>query len=157
MRRLFLAIALISLVCTSATLAKPKQTVQRGAVLSIRTQFVPDLKIQSASMTWQAYDHVDPVTGRLDEGDPTQRLMATSFRCDAEAVVSAPVATISCKVPLDVADATYYLTSISIRTNDAERTYHWQEEPFYIEVRVKGGERVTPPYILSIQLQPNER
>lgn len=157
MSRLLLAIALISFVCTSATLAKPKQTVQRGAVLSIRTQFVPDLKIQSASMTWQAYEHVDPVTGRLDVGDPTQKLMATSFHCDAEAVVTVPVATISCKVPLDVADATYYLTSISIRTNDAERTYHWQDEPFYIEVRVKGGERVTPPYILSIQLQPNER
>ena len=157
MSRLLLAIALISFVGTSATLAKPKQTVQRGAVLSIHTQFVPDVKIQSASLTWQAYDHVDPVTGRMDQGDLAQRLMATSFHCDAEVVARDPVVTISCKVPLDVADAIYYLTSISIKTNDAERTYHWQNEPFDIEVRVKGGERVTPPYILSMQLQQNER
>jgi hypothetical protein len=112
------------------------------------------VKIQSALLTWQAYDHVDPLTGRMDEGGLAQRLMATSFHCDAEVVASDPVVTISCKVPLDVADAIYYLTSISIRTNDAERTYQW---PFDIEVRVKGGQRVTPPYILSMQLQQNER
>lgn len=154
MSRHLLAIALISFVCTFSMQAKPKHTVQRGSILSVQTQFVPNVKIQAASLTWQAYDHVDAHTGRMyEDADPGQSLMATSFHCDAEVVVSDPGVILSCKVPLDVADAIYYLTSISIKTRDSERTYHWQEESYYLEVRVKGGERISPPYILSMQLQ----
>ena len=153
MSRQLLAIALMTFVCASATLAKPKHTVQRGAPLSIQTQFVPNIKIQAASLKWQAYDHVDAHTGRMyEEEDPGQSLMATSFHCNADVVANDPGVTLSCKVPLDVADGIYYLTSISIKTEDSERTYRWEEEPFYVEVRVKGGERVTPPYVLSVRL-----
>lgn len=154
MSRQLLAIALMTFVCTSSILAKPKQTVQRGSILSIRTQFAPNVKVQAASLTWEAYDHVDPHTLRMyEDKDPGQTLMATSFHCDAEVVASDPGVILSCKVPLDVADAIYYLTSITIKANDSERTYHWQNESFYVSVRVKGGERTTPPYILSIRLQ----
>ena len=154
MNRPFLAMAVISFVCTPAVLAKPKHTVQRGAVFPVEVQVVPNVLVQGASLTWQAYHHVDPMTGRVyDEVSPGQRLMATGFHCDAPVIANDPGVTLSCKVPLDVADAIYYLTSISIRAADFERTYYWQDEPFYVEVQVKGGEQITPPYVLSIRLK----
>jgi hypothetical protein len=79
--------------------------------------------------------------------------MATSFHCEAQVVVNDPEVTLSCKVPLNVADATYYLTSISIRAEDFERTYYWQEEPFYVAVQAKGGEQITSPNVLSVRLK----
>jgi hypothetical protein len=143
MSKQFLAIGLITLMCVSNALAKPKHTVERGAPLIIDTHLIPNVNVQSAALTWRTYDDVSS----------NQKLMATSFHCDADVVANSTSLTLSCKVPLYVADATYYLTSISIKTDDSERTYRWQDEPFDIEVRVRGGERITPPYILSVRLQ----
>lgn len=154
MTRQISAIALTMLMCTSPGFSKPKRTVQRGAAIIIETHLVLNAKVQAASLTWQAYHQVDPMTQRTyDEVSPDQKHMATSFHCDADVVANSTGLILSCKVPLDVADAIYYLTSISIKTDDSERTHRWQDEPLNIEVRVKGGERVTPPYILSLRLQ----
>ena len=154
MTRQISAIALMMLMCTSPGLAKPKRTAQRGSAIIIDAHFSLNAKVQAASLTWQAYQHVDPQTNRkYNEVSPDQRFMATSFHCDADVVANSTGFVLSCKVPLDVADAIYYLTSISIKTDDSERTYRWQDQPLNIEVRVKGGERVTPPYILSVRLQ----
>ena len=153
MTRRISAIALMMLMCASPGLTKPKRTVQRGAAITIEAHFVLNTKIQAASLTWQAYHQVDPQTQRtIDEVSPDQKHMATSFHCDADVVANDTGLILSCKVPLDVADAIYYLTSISIKTDDSERTYRWQDQSLNIEVRVKGGERVTPPYILSLRL-----
>jgi len=138
-----LAIALIGLIWTSSALAKPKHTVQRGAALVLETQWFPSVNVQAASLTWQTYDTLSP----------EQRHMATAFRCDANVVATTTGHTMSCKVPLDVADGNYYLTSIFIKTEDSERMYRWQDQAFYIDVQVKGGERVPPPYVLSVLLK----
>ena len=148
------AVALMMLMWTSPGLSKPKRTVQRGEAIIIEAQFALNAKVQAASLTWQAYQHVDPDTNRkYNEVSPDQKRMATSFHCDADVVANSTGVTLSCKVPLDVADAIYHLTSISIKADDAERTFRGHDQPLNIEVRVKGGERVTPPYISSLRLK----
>jgi hypothetical protein len=138
-----LASALISLVCASDVLAAPKHTVQRGGALVVETRFSANLNVQAASLTWQTYD----------ETRPNQKGLATAFRCNAEVAANETNLTLSCKVPLDVADGHYYLTSISIRTNDSEQKYSWYDEPLYVEVQIKGGEAVAAPQIKSVQLK----
>jgi hypothetical protein len=77
--------------------------------------------------------------------------MATAFRCDADVLANDSNVTLSCKVPLDVADGTYYLTAISIRTSDSERNYSWLGGlPADVEVQIKGGEEVIMPHIRSV-------
>jgi len=77
--------------------------------------------------------------------------MATAFRCDAEVVANNGAFALSCKVPLNVADATYYPTAIYIRKEDSERKCSWLGDlPVDIEVQIKGGEAVTVPHMRSI-------
>ena len=139
-----LAIALMNLICTSGALAAPKHTVQRGGALVVETRFSADLNVQAAFLTWQTYDEIRS----------NQKGMATAFRCSADVAAREINITLSCKVPLNVADGHYYLTSISIPTNDSEQKYSWYDEPFYVEVQIKGGEAVAVPQIRSIQ-QPS--
>jgi hypothetical protein len=139
-RRLF-AVALIIFICAPEVLAAPRRTVQRGAALVIVTQLAANLRVQAASLAWQTYDPVSP----------EQKDMATAFRCDTEVVPNNGTFALSCKVPLDVADGTYYLTAIYIRTEDSERKYSWVGDlPVDIEVQIKGGEAVIVPHIRSI-------
>lgn len=157
--RKLLAIALMSFVCTSATPAKPKPTLakpihtfQRGAVFSLQMQLVANAKVQAASLTWQAFHLVDPMTQRVyDEVSPEQKGMATGFLCDADLATNNSSLAISCKVPLNVADGIYYLTAISIRTAASERKYTWLGDlPADVEIRIRGGEEVRVPHIESI-------
>lgn len=157
--RQLLAIALVGFVCTSAalakpkaTLAKPKHTFQRGAVFSVQMQLVANAPVQAASLTWQAFHLVDPMTQRIyDEVSPEQKGMAAAFLCDADVVATNSSLAISCKVPLNVADGIYYLTAISIRTRDSERKYTWLGDlPADVEIQIRGGEEVKVPHIRSI-------
>lgn len=147
-----LAIALMNLVCTSATPAKPKLTVQRGAAFSVHMQLAANAPVQAAYLTWQAYYQEDPKNRRIyDHVSPEQKGMATVFRCDADVVANDNSLAMSCRVPLDVADGTYYLTAVSIRTRDTERKYTWLGDlPVDVEVQIKGGEEVKVPHIRSI-------
>lgn len=150
--RELLAIALMSFVCTSASLAKPKPTFQRGAVFSVQVQLVANAPVQAAYLTWQTFYHEDPKTRRVyEQVSPEQKDMATGFRCDAEVVANGNSLAMSCKIPLDAADGTYYLTAISIRTKDSERKYTWFGDlPADVEIQIKGGEEVRVPHIRSI-------
>jgi hypothetical protein len=139
-RRFLLAVSVIILTPASSTLAVPKHIVQRGTSLIIETRFGNDVKIQAASMTWQTYSEVSR----------RQKKMATAFRCDADVVAGDNNFALSCKVPLDVADGDYYLTSISIRADGSERKYNWSDEPIDVMVQVKGGEEVPLPQLRSI-------
>lgn len=142
--RSLLAIALISLICGHHALAAPKHTVQRRGQLVIVTQFAANVRIQKAAMTWQTYD---PVT-------PQQKGMETAFGCHADAVADNGTLALSCKVPLEVADGTYHLTTIYIRTDGSERNYSWLGDlPAEIEVHIKGGEAVIAPHIKSIMVR----
>ena len=153
--RQFLAIALMGFVCTPAILAKPKLTVQRGAVFSVQMQLVANAPVQTAYLTWQTYYREDPKTRRVyEQVGPDQKGMATAFHCDADVVANDSNLAMSCKVPLDVADGTYYLTAVSIRTRDSERKYTWLGDlPADVEVQIKGGEEVKVPHIRSIMVK----
>jgi len=141
--RQLLAIALLSFICGPVAMATPRHTVKRGTVILIGTQFAASVRAQAASLSWHTYDY-DPISS-------AQRGMATAFRCDADVVANDSSVTLSCKVPLDVADGTYYLTAISVRTSDSERNYSWLGGlPADVEVQVKGGEEVTMPHIRSV-------
>jgi len=136
-----LAIGLLSIMYASNAPAAPRHTTQRGGVLVIETQFDTDVKVQAAFLTWQTYDEISR----------EQRGMATAFHCDADVVASRAGFTLSCKVPLDVADGHYYLTVISIRTSDSERKYSWFDDlRADVDVHIKGGEEVTVPHMSSI-------
>lgn len=147
-----LAIALMNFACTSVTPAKPKLTVQRGAVFSVQIQLVANAPVQAAHLTWQTYYQEDPKTRRIyEQVSPEQKGMATAFPCDADVVANDSSLAMSCRVPLDVADGTYYLTAVSIRTRDSERKYSWLGDlPDDVEVQIKGGEEVKVPHIKSI-------
>jgi predicted acyltransferase (DUF342 family) len=107
----------------------------------IETQFTANVRPQAASLTWQTYDPVSP----------EQKGMATAFLCDADVVANNSSLAMSCKVPLNVADGTYYLTAISVRTKDSERKYTWLGDlPADVEVQIKGGEELIVPHIRSI-------
>lgn len=153
--RQLLAIVMTSFVCTSATSAKPKHAVQRGAIFSVQMQLVANAPVQAASLTWQAFERVDPKTGRIyEQVSPEQKGMATAFLCDADVVANNSSLAMSCKVPLDVADGTYYLTAISIRTRDTERKYSWLGDlPADVEVQIRGGDEVRVPHIKSILIK----
>lgn len=153
--RQFLAIALMGFVCTPATLAKPKLTVQRGAVFSVQMQLAANAPVQAAYLTWQTYYREDPKTGQIyEQVSPNQKGMATAFHCDADVVANDNSLAMSCKVPLDVADGAYYLTAVSIRTRDSERKYTWLGDlPADVEVLIKGGEEVRVPHIKSIMVK----
>lgn len=161
-RQLLLAIALMSFVCASATPAKPKPTVakpihtfQRGAVFSIQMELAANAPVQAASLTWQAFHLADPMTQRVyDEVSREQKGMATAFLCDADVVANNRSLEMSCKVPLNVADGTYYLTAISMRMKDFERKYTWYDDlRAEVEVQIKGGEEVRVPHIESIMVK----
>jgi hypothetical protein len=145
----------MSFVCTSPTVAKPIHTFQRGAVFSIQVELAADAPVQAASLTWQAFHLVDPQTQQTyDEVSPAQKGMATAFLCDTDVVANNGSLEMSCKVPLNVADGTYYLTAISIRTKDSERKYTWYGDlTAEVEVQVKGGEEVRVPHIKSIMVK----
>lgn len=158
----FLAVALMTLVCTSPTVAKPKPTVakskqmlQRGAAFSIQMELAANAPVQAASLTWQAFHLVDPQTQQIyDEVSPAQKGMATTFLCDADVVANNRSLEMSCKVPLIVADGTYYLTAISVRMKDFERKYTWYDDlRAEVEVQIKGGEEVRVPHIESIMVK----
>lgn len=158
----FLAVGLMCFLCTSPTVAKPKPTIakskhtfQRGAVFSIQMELAADAPVQAASLTWQAFHLVDPQTQQIyDEVSPEQKGMATAFFCDADVVANNRNLEMSCKVPLNVADGTYYLTAISIRTKDSERKYTWYGDlTAEVEVQIKGGEEVRVPHIKSIMVK----
>ena len=111
--------------------------------------------VQAASLTWQAFHLVDPQTQQIyDEVSPEQKGMATAFLCDADVVANNRNIGMSCKVPLNVADGTYYLTAVSIRTKDSERKYTWYADlTAEVEVQIKGGEEVRVPPIKSIMVK----
>jgi hypothetical protein len=139
--RQLLGIALLSFVCGPVVMATPRHTVKRGTVILIGTQFATSVRVQTASLSWQTYDPIGPA----------QRGMATAFRCDADVVANDSSVALSCKVPLNVADGTYYLTAISIRTSDSERMYSWiRDLPADIEVQIRGGEEMIMPHIRSV-------
>lgn len=158
----FLAVALITFACTSATLAKPKSPVvkskspvQRGAVFSIQIELAASASVQAASLTWQAFQLLDPHTHEIEDHlSPEQQGMARAFLCDADVVAKNSSLEISCKVPLNVADGIYYLTAISIRTRDSERQYTWLGDlPADVVVQISGGEEVRVPHIQSIMIK----
>lgn len=153
--RQFLAIALMGFVFTPATLAKPKLTVQRGAAFSVQMQLVANAPVQAAYLTWQTYYREDPKSRRIyEQVSPDQKGMATTFHCDADVAANESNLAMSCKVPLDVADGTYYLTAVSIRTKDSERKYTWYDDlTAEVEVQIKGGEEVKVPHIKSIMVK----
>lgn len=153
--RQLLAIALLSFLGGSIAMATPRHTVKRGTVLLIETQFVANVKVQAASLTWQAFQLVDPHTHEVyDDVSPAQRGMARAFRCDANVVASQSGVAFSCKVPLDVADGIYYLISISIQTSDSERKYSWLHDlPADVEVQIEGGDALIVPHIKAIQVK----
>ena len=132
--RKLLAAAVIYLTYAAYASAAPRPAVQRGAALVLETRFNQDIKLQAASLSWQTYDEIGP----------RQKGMARAFRCEAEIVANAESLTLSCKVPLDVADGNYYLTSISVRANDFAQTYNWIDEPFDIHVQIRGGQEGVP-------------
>ena len=111
--------------------------------------------VQAASLTWQAFHLVDPQTQQVyDEVSPEQKGMATAFLCDTDVVASNKSLEVLCRVPLNVADGTYYLTAISIRTKDSERKYTWYGDlTAEVEVQIKGGEEVRIPHIKSITVK----
>lgn len=153
--RQLLAIALLSFLSGPVAMAKPRHTVKRGAVLLIETQFAANVKVQAASLTWQAFQLVDPHTHQIyDDVSSAQKGMARVFRCDANVVANESGVALSCRVPLDVADGIYYLTSISIQTGDSERKYTWFVDlPADVEVQIEGGDALIVPHIKSIQVK----
>jgi hypothetical protein len=139
--RQLLRIALLSFIFGPVAMATPRHTVKRGTVILIGTQFAASVRIQTASLSWQTYDPISSA----------QRDMATAFRCDADVVANDSSVALSCKVPLNVADGTYYLTAISIQTSDSERKYSWMGDlPADIEVQIRGGEEVIMPHMRSV-------
>jgi len=141
--RQLLAVVAIYLTYAPYASAAPGQAVQRGAALVLETRFNQDVKLQAASLTWQTYDQIGP----------RQKGMARAFRCEAEIVANAESLTLSCKVPLNVADGNYYLTSMSVRANDFEHTYNWIDEPFDIHVQIRGGQEAVLPRVRSVLLK----
>ena len=120
--------------------------------MTIETRFSAEVSsVQEVFLTWQTYDEANQNKKSIGQNLPG--VMATAFRCKADAVVNSNSLRLSCKVPLDVADGTYYLTSISIQTGDYEKTYSWHDEPFFVQVRIQGGEAVPDPQITSVELQ----
>lgn len=142
--RQLLAIALLSFLGGPVAMATPRHSVKRGSVLLIETQFAANVKVQAAYLNWQTYDPISSA----------QRGMASAFRCNADVATNESSVALSCKVPLDVADGTYYLTSISIRTSDSEWNYSWLEDlPTDVEVRIEGGDALIVPHIKAIQVK----
>ena len=161
--RQLLAVALISFAYSSDALAAPKHTVRRGEVLVIETQFTANAKVQAAFLTWQTFDY-SPISDHEmihrhhDANSPDRKGMATTFGCDADVVTNNSGVVLSCKVPLDVADGNYFLTAVSIRTNDSERKYTWLGDlPTDIEVRIKGGEELIVPEMRSITVKQSSQ
>lgn len=138
-RRFLPVVAILSLTASSV-LAAPRRTLQRSSVLAVETRFNSKVKIQAAFLSWQTYDEIRP----------RQKGMETGFRCDADVAENETSYTLSCKVPLGVADGNYYLTSIFVRAGDFEQKYSWHDEPFYVVVQIRGGEEVPLPQLRSV-------
>ena len=68
-------------------------------------------------------------------------------------VANADRLTLSCKVPLDVADGNYHLTAISVRASDFEKKYGWNDVPLDLHVQIKGGEETPLPRLRSVLLK----
>lgn len=135
---------IIGVVWISAAEITAQRKAQRGAVLAIETEFKSDVKVQAAFLTWQTYDSISP----------EQSGMATAFRCAADVVPNGTSPKLSCKVPFDVADGHYCLTSIFVKTSECEREYNFQRDlPTDVEVDIKGGKQISVPDFKPIQLK----
>jgi hypothetical protein len=144
MTKQLMAVAATILSCASYAAAAPRPVVQRGTSIVVETRFNQDFMTEVASLTWQMFDPISP----------RQEGMARAFRCDADIVANGENGLkLSCKVPLDVADGDYYLTSLFVRANTFERTYNWINERLDLHVQVKGGQELPLPQVRSVQLK----
>ena len=141
--RQLVAVVAVGLTCAPYASTAPRPMIQRGTALVLETRFSQNVKVQAASLTWQTFDEISP----------KQKGMARAFHCEADIVASADSLTLSCKVPLDIADGDYYLTSMAIRANDFEQKYDWTNEPFDVHVKIKGGQEAPLPRVKSVLLK----
>ena len=134
---------------------KPLCTVQRGQKITIETEFESKVEIQAAFLTWQTFKldkQIEQYVCDLKDS-AKQTGLATAFICSADVARNGAAVSMSCKVPLDVADEHYYLTSVLVETSGHETRYGFQDLPTEVQVCIKGGQQISPSKIKSIELK----
>jgi hypothetical protein len=140
------AIGLLVFIASSAKAnASSIRSFQRGETIVLETQLKSDATITSAALVWRTFDNIDP----------KQKGMLSAFLCTASVVPNGSAITVSCKIPLDVADGVYYLDLLSIKTADAERVFGSGDDvmPTETKVKIKSGPMQVLPALKSVDVK----
>ena len=139
-------VAIIIFTVVSWAAADNSSRVERGGTVSVTMHLTSSIQLGNAMLFWQTYDD-SAIKQARDNG------MVVIFSCSGTFDQTAGTFTIPCTIPSNVADGTYYLTSVTLGVAPQQQTFSWRGDlPSDLAIHVKGGPSSALPRMSTIQI-----